>query len=257
MEQSIVLPVNASLATRAWKLTISGISASAKRSPASIVQGITQAPEYRVAIFGDSISYQTGPQELSLLEKTKSVQVQVEAFPAEAICAVLGALYQSAVTFKPDAVVLEYVGSAYVPCTKTASYGDWTKGPAALKKWLNAQQRDLVKAITILKNHGVQKIYLDQGPVCPACNIFGEGTRNSYAQLQNDFPGLVSYVTPGTAVEGPGGTWAKNLPCLADEIAKNRCNAPSVGAFRYAASTASLIIQDWGLSPVPVFLPPA
>ncbi|MEI6453762.1 MAG: hypothetical protein WCO31_04160 [Actinomycetes bacterium] len=287
----ILLPENSSRHRQLWKFEVTAelVNKADKALRESVK--ISQAPDHRVAIFGDSFTYQMGLTEMSLLRATHGIVSTYHAWPADGICNALQVIRRRAREFKPEIAILEYIGSNFDSCTKTPSYGDPTVSPKSLQHWLVRQKEDFEVAINVLRLAGVKKIYLDQGPECVACNNLGPGTRATYAKLAKEYPGLVVVVRPASAIEGPHGQWVSGLPCLPGELAAHHCNAPSVhgipfaqvrggpdgfhicdtfepgvfeppgcptyssGAFRYAAASVTPIIKNWHLKPLPVFLP--
>jgi len=289
----ILLPENSSRHRQLWKFEVTAelVNKADKALRESVK--ISQAPDHRVAIFGDSFTYQMGLTEMALLRATQAIRSTYHAFPADGICNALPAIRRTAKEFRPEVAVLEYIGSNFDACAKTPSYGDPTVSPKSLQHWLVRQKEDFEVAINVLRLAGVKKIYLDQGPHCDACNIFGPGTRATFAQLAKQYPRLVVVISPARAIEGRDRQIVSSLPCLPQEISRGECLVPSVeghpyaqvrggpdgfhvcdsfkpgvleppgcptyssGAFRYAAASVTPILKHWHLKPLPVFSPSA
>ena len=289
----ILLPENRSRHRQLWNFELTAIPANRAEKALKASVKIAQSPEHRVAVFGDSFTYQMGLTEMALLRATQAIRSTYHAFPADGICNALPAIRRIAEEFRPEVAVLEYIGSNFDACAKTPRYGDPTVSPQSLQHWLVRQKEDFESAIDALRFAGVKKIYLDQGPHCDACNIFGPGTRATFAQLAKQYPRLVVVISPARAIEGRDRQIVSSLPCLPQEISRGECLAPSVeghpyaqvrggpdgfhvcnsfkpgvleppgcptyssGAFRYAAASVTPILKHWHLKPLPVFLPSA
>lgn len=258
-----------------------GLAGLGTMSPAR-ASTATLPAAHRVVIAGDSIEHQASTYEAAMLSATKQVRAKLITVPGISYCALWPSIARQLKVFKPEVVVLELVGTAYSPCAKRY-------GTLHSDAWFAAFGQALERGISAMAAAGVVKVQLDAGPTTKVVEDWKLRLIRLYDDLAAAHPGLVSQITPGAAVAGAGGTWVKYLPCLADEVANGTCassGAPSPGtitvrspdnfhlctqppvnpyspvcptyssgAYRYAAATVAPIISDWGLSPVPVYLP--
>lgn len=242
----------------------------------------TVPPGHRVLIAGDSIEHQASTYEAAMLAAAGQVSTKLITVPGTSYCALWPKVAKQLKSFKPEVVVLELVGTAYSPCAKRY-------GLLHSDAWFAAYGQALEQGIAAMAAAGVSSVRLDAGPTGKKVDDWKAKLTKLYGDLAAAHPGLVSQITPGEAVEGPGRTWVRYLPCLAAEVASGVCarsgapvpgtitvrspdafhlctqppanpyspNCPtySSGAFRYAAATVAPIISGWGLSPVPVYLP--
>ena len=291
---AITLPVNSSLVDAKFSLTVSAVAA---HSPKAKTLKIVQHPEYRVQLYGDSIAQQFAPEFTSDLEATGAIQVQTATFPGASLCDAIPLATLDAKSFKPDLVVIEYVGTGFTACTKTA-----VNGAYGSSKFLKNYEANAVTIAKIFKAAKTAAVLFDAGPTPPASNPgavqpqsmqLHNGIIAAYDAAVAKLGSLARRIDPGVAVEGSGGAFVTKLPCLAAELAGDKCTGGSSnglqenlvrstgddlfhlcptpfadtlwwvqgcptyasGAVRYAAAATAPIITNWGLSPVPVFLP--
>jgi hypothetical protein len=173
----------------------------------------------RVALFGDSLSLQAEPyfRRLMAAEDTSNTTVY-SSHGGTATCDWLPTMRRMAATARFEAVMLEFSGNALTPCMAHAGY--YT--PAFYAKY----RADTMAAIAIWVPTGA-RVFLIGAPVTreqqesvpdwDALNLL-------YAQIAAADPQHVTYVDAGSAVEGPGGTYARTLPCSIGEP----CTGPVV-----------------------------
>ncbi|MEI6453685.1 MAG: hypothetical protein WCO31_03765 [Actinomycetes bacterium] len=241
----------------------------------------TTSPSHRILITGDSIEHQASTYEASMLAATGQVGVKLVTVPGISFCALWPMITKNLKSFKPTVVVIELIGTGYSPCSKKY-------GALHSDAWFSALGQALEKGVVAMAAAGVSQVQLDAGPAAKINEDWKSRLIGLYNILALAHPDLVKQITPGLAVEGPGGSWTKSLPCLASEVASGACaqaksvnpgtipvrspdtfhlctQAPvnpysavcpsySSGAFRYAAATVAPLISSWGFSPVPVYL---
>jgi hypothetical protein len=216
-----------------------------------------------------------------MLAATGQVGVKMVTTPGISFCALWPIISKKLKSFKPTVVVIELIGTGYSPCSKKY-------GPLHSDAWFSALGQALEKGVVAMAAAGVSQVQFDAGPTARVNEDWKSRVISLYSNLALAHPDLVKQITPGLAVEGPGGSWTKSLPCLASEVASGACaqatsvnpgmitvrspdtfhlctQAPanpysavcpsySSGAFRYAGATVAPLISSWGLSPVPIYL---
>lgn len=276
------LPVNATAKAMTYTLSVSATPQALAKAPKPVSVKVTQQPAYRVAFYGDSIEHQAYPLAADMLAATGKAVSTAWTFPGMSYCGAWPTIAAQLKTFKPELVVLEFTGTSYNDCAKAYGVDHSTA-------WFTKYRADLEKGIKALTKAGVQAIQLDQGPISKVESPWMGQVRDLYDAIAAAHPGVVTQITPGAAVEGPGRTWVKYLPCLAAEISAGQCTgtagggdgtilvrspdnfhlcaqAPadpfsatcpdySSGPVRYAGATVAPIITAWGLTPPPVYLP--
>lgn len=276
------LPVNATAKAISYTLTVSASPLAPAKAPKAVAVKVTQQPAYRAAFYGDSIEHQVYPLAADMLAATGKAVSTAWTFPGMSYCGAWPTIASQLKTFKPELVVLQFTGTSYNDCAKAYGADHSTA-------WFTRYRADLEKGITALAKAGVTAIKLDQGPVSKLESPWMGQVRDLYDAIAAAHPGLVTQVTPGAAVEGPGRSWVRYLPCLADEITSGQCTGTpnggqgtivvrspdnfhlcaetpadpfastcpsySSGPVRYAGALVAPILTSWGLSPVPVYLP--
>ena len=278
----ITLPVNGALVDAKFTVTVSGV---APKSPKAVRIKLVQHPEYRVQIYGDSIAHQFAPSFAADLEATGAIQVKINTFPGASLCDALPIATIDAPVFQPDIVVVVYVGTGFTPCTQTAANGSY--GSPKFFRNYTANAVSLAKTFRAVHSSAV---LFDAGPTPPNVNPAHNGIIAAYDTAVNKLAGLAQRIDPGVSVEGPGGSWVANLPCLVVEITQGHCTGPIVdavqqnpvrsmagdlfhlctsafdpsdwspgcpgyssGMLRYAATVAAQIMSNWGFSPLPAY----
>jgi hypothetical protein len=217
----------------------------------------------QVAVYGDSLAMQAKPYfKMLMAAADQSSTIYYSSFVGTAICDWLPRMRQLAATAHLEAVMLEFSGNAMTSCMAGVRY--YT--PAYYAKY----RADAMAALSIWVPTGVH-VFLVGAPVtrAQAASVRGWDALNlQYAQIAAADPEHVTYVDAGTAVEGPGGTYARTLPCLigepcigpavngvpsnvvrsADGVhfcpvaeADESCPVYSSGAFRFAAAMVSAL----------------
>ena len=242
--------------------------AACSNQPSTPTAGVPQSPSAvgpiprlypaRVAVFGDSLSQQAEPyfKRLMAAEDTSNT-TYYSSHGGTALCDWLGRMRTIAKTSHFEAVMLEFSGNALTRCMANVRY----YSPAYYAKY----RADTMAAIGIWAPTGAH-VFLIGAPITRAQqeSVPGWDTLNmQYAEIAAADPRHVTFVDAGTAVEGPGGTYAQTLPCyigepctgpVVDGVRSNvvrsadgvhfcpvaevsgSCLAYSAGAFRFAAA---------------------
>ena len=237
----------------------------------SAVNPIPRLYPARVAVYGDSLAQQAQPyfKRLMAAEDTSNT-TYYSSHGGTALCDWLGRMRTTAKTTHFQAVMLEFSGNALTRCM--AKVGYYT--PAYYAKY----RADTMAAIATWVPTGAH-VFLVGAPVTrkqqqsvpnwDALNL-------QYAQIAAADPQHVTYVDAGVAVEGPGGTYARTLPCSIGEpctgpvvngVPSNvvrsadgvhfcpvaevheSCPAYSAGAFRFAAAMVHGLVTAPGPAP--------
>ena len=172
-----------------------------------------------VAVYGDSLAMQARPYfKLLMAAADQSSTTYYSSFVGTAICDWLPRMRQLAATTHFEAVVLEFSGNALTPCM--AGIADYT--PAYYAKY----RADTMTAISIWVPTGAH-VFLVGSPLTRAQQASvrnWDALDRQYAQIAAADPEHVTYVDAGAAVEGPGGTYTRTLPCFIGEP----CTGPVV-----------------------------
>ena len=176
----------------------------------------------RVAVFGDSLSFEAEPYYVALMHSKAEMAITYDSFGGTAICDWLPTMRQVEIRNHPQAVELEFSGNALTPCMK----GFARPGRAYYKKY----RADTEAAIDIFASAGAH-VYLIGAPISRTQSSAGsdwDALNLQYAQIAAADPQHVTYVDAGSTVEGPGHTYVQTLPCLPIEP----CTGPVVNGVR-------------------------
>jgi hypothetical protein len=188
-------------------------------SKAKAAPPITESYPARVAVYGDSLAMQARPHfKLLIAAADQSSTTYYSSFVGTAICDWLPRMRQLAATSHFEAVVLEFSGNALTPCM--AGITDYT--PAYCAKY----RADTMRAVAFWVPTGAH-VFLVGAPVTRAQQASvrnWDALDRQYAQIAAADPQHVTYVDAGAAVEGPGGTCTRTLPCFIGEP----CTGPVV-----------------------------
>jgi hypothetical protein len=171
----------------------------------------------KVALFGDSLSWESQPYYTTLVHDTGEAALTFESHGGTAICDWLDKMRQVEEADHPRAVELQFSGNALTPCMEgyapnTSSYYD-------------KYRADTEAAIAIFARAGV-RVYLVGAPIARSqqSDPAWDTLNHQYAKIAAADPRHVTYVDAGTAVEGPGHTYVDTLACLPQE----QCTGPVV-----------------------------
>jgi len=225
----------------------------------------------RVAVYGDSLSQQAQPyfKRLMAAEDTSNT-TYYSSHGGTALCDWLGRMRTMAKTTHFEAVMLEFSGNALTRCMAKVRY--YT--PAYYAKY----RADTMAAIGIWVPTGAH-VFLVGAPVTRKQQESvpdWDALNRQYAQIAAADPLHVTFVDAGLAVEGPGGTYTRTLPCYIGEpctgpvvdgvrsnivrsadgvhfcpVAEVResCRAYAAGAFRFAAAMVHGLVTAPGPAP--------
>jgi len=225
----------------------------------------------RVAVYGDSLSQQAQPyfRRLMAAEDTSNT-TYYSSHGGTALCDWLGRMRTMAKTTHFEAVMLEFSGNALTRCMAKVRY--YT--PAYYAKY----RADTMAAIGIWVPTGAH-VFLVGAPVTRKQQESvpdWDALNRQYAQIAAADPRHVTFVDAGLAVEGPGGTYTRTLPCYIGEpctgpvvdgvrsnivrsadgvhfcpVAEVResCRAYAAGAFRFAAAMVHGLVTAPGPAP--------
>jgi hypothetical protein len=228
-----------------------------------------------VGLFGDSLAVQSEPYFNFLLQAGGKATVSDFAYGGTAACDWLPEMREYARTAHPRAVVLEFEGNTFTPCMHGCPAGS----SAAVSRYCSA----VTTAIHVFLGVGTH-VFLVGTPISRtqwiAHDSDWDALNLALAALAEKYPGHVTYVDAGRAVEGPHQSFVWTLPCLFFEpctgptiggVRTNvvrspdgvhfcpdqsgnavgqvtRCDVYSSGAFRFAAAMAGPVIRDFGLA---------
>jgi hypothetical protein len=217
----------------------------------------------RVAEYGDGLAMQAAPFFNMELSGAATSDVQ---YGGASICTWLNIMGQDAATFRPEAVVLEFVGDSFSPCMN----GVQPFTAAFYAKY----QADAEAAIGIFARTGAH-VYIAGYPIMltTESNPLWDHLNQVLAGVAAASPDA-SFMDAGAAVEN-NGAFTFSLPCLYFELCANQpgpgqnlvrdpagthfcptnqgtvtglywyCDVWSSGAFRYGAAMASGVIKDF------------
>ena len=121
---------------------------------------------------------------------------------------------------RPEAAVLEFAGNTFTSCMDGCVAGS----PAATSRYCS----DLSAAIHVFAAVGTH-VFLEGTPIdyqqWVAHDPHWNDLDNAIAALAAKYPGQVTYVDAGRAVEGPDQSFVWTLPCLYFEP----CTGPRIG----------------------------
>ena len=224
-----------------------------------------------VVLFGDSLAAQAAPDFDRIIAAGGGSPTN-HVFGGTAVCDWLPTM-RSVASTHPRAVVLEFTGNTFTGCMSGCQAGS----PSAATKYCV----DMESAVEVFARAG-SKVFLAATPIDYAQAVAGDAhwddLNRAFATLAAAHPGTVTYVDAGVAVEGPDGSFAWTLPCLASEpctgaavggTASNVVRVPdgvhfcppvkvigcagySSGAYRYASAMATPVLRALHLTtPVP------
>jgi hypothetical protein len=234
---------------------------------------VTDNGPVSVVLFGDSLAYQAAPYFDTLIQAGGKARVKNFVFGGTAVCDWLPDMHKVARSH-PQVVVMEFVGNAFTPCMHGCPVGSASA--------VNRYCANMSEAIHLFLAVGTH-VYLEGAPIDDTEWIshdrHWDDLNKAFALLASRYPGGVTYVNAGRAVEGPGGSFTWTLPCLAFEPCNGptiagvqtdvvrspdgvhfcpmsspsidgrvtRCNVYSSGAFRFAAAMATPVIHEYHL----------
>jgi hypothetical protein len=171
----------------------------------------------RVALFGDSLSFEAQPYFTSLVESSGQSVLTYDSFGGTAICDFLPKMSEVETTHHPVAVELEFSGNALTPCMEGFAPGT--------QAYYDKYRADTEAAIKIFVPAGAH-VYLIGAPITKSqqSDPNWDQLNHQYAEIAATDPLHVTYVDAGAAVEGAGHTFAETLPCLPVEP----CTGPVV-----------------------------
>jgi hypothetical protein len=226
-------------------------------------------------MFGDSLAYQAAPYFNQLVQAGGRARVSDFVFGGTATCDWLSDMRRDARTRPPRAVVMEFTGNTFTPCMRSCV----PESSSALGRYCS----DMSEAIGIFLAVGAH-VYLEGTPIdyrqWVGHDPHWDDLDQAFAKLARAYPGRVTYVDAGTAVEGRHQAFVWSLPCLVFEpctgptVAGVRndivrspdgvhfcpdqngnaigqvvpCDVYSSGAFRFAMAMAGPVIKDLHLS---------
>jgi len=219
-----------------------------------------------IALFGDSLSVEAKPYYTSLVHAIGETATY-NAVGGTAMCDWLSRMRAVEATDHPRAVELQFSGNSLTPCMRAYH-------PPS-QAYLDKYRADTATAIDIFAPGGAH-VFLIGAPITKGQQAVPnwDALNRQYAQMAAADPQHVTYVDAGTAVEGPGRTYVKTLPCLRVEpcigpvvngVPSNTVRSPggthfcpvaegnntdtigscpvySSGAFRYADAMASALL---------------
>jgi hypothetical protein len=217
----------------------------------------------RVGEYGDGLAMQAAPFFNLALSGAVTSDVQ---YGGASICTWLNNMGQDAATFRPEAVVLEFVGDSLSPCMN----GVQPFTAAFYAKY----QADAEAAIAIFARTGAH-VYIAGYPIMltTESNPLWDHLNQVLAGVAAASPDA-SFIDAGASVEN-NGAFTFSLPCLSFEPCANQpapgqnlvrdpagthfcptnqgtvvglywyCDVWSSGAFRFGAAMASGVIQDF------------
>ncbi len=183
--------------------------------------GSTHEPA-EVVLFGDSLAFQAAPYFTWLVQSSGEAQVKSDVFSGTATCDWLPAMRRVA-RLHPRAVVMEFFGNTFTKCMG----GCVAESSTAISRYCS----DMTTAVHLFMDVGTP-IYLEGTPITytqwKTHDRHWNDLNHAFAVLASKYPGRVTYVDAGEAVEGSGGTFAWTLPCLYFEP----CDGPIIGGVR-------------------------
>ena len=227
-----------------------------------------------VALFGDSLAYQAAPYFDTLVEAGGRANVRDFVFGGTAVCDWLPEMRKVAQS-RPQVVVMEFAGNTFTPCMGGC--------PAGSSSAISRYCVDMSEAIHLFLAVGT-RVFLEGSPIdyteWATHDRHWIDLNRAFSSLATRYPGRVTYVDAGGAVEGPGQSFSWTLPCLSFEPCTGpivsgvhtnvvrspdgvhfcpiesrhaqgrvaRCDVYSSGAFRFAMAMAAPVIAAFHLS---------
>ncbi|HEY6473187.1 MAG TPA: hypothetical protein VIY26_09870 [Acidimicrobiales bacterium] len=93
-------------------------SGTPRASPGSSTTSSTAPRPTQVAVFGDSLAWETQPYYDTLIRADRDVPHTYDTFGGTAICDWLDRMREVEAAYHPQAVELEFSGNNLTPCTK-------------------------------------------------------------------------------------------------------------------------------------------
>ncbi len=215
-------------ATRLLVVALASITAVAlpvgsARSAAAATSGTAAATARPVVVlYGDSIAVQTAP---ALRERLgDAYDVQVRAFPGAALCDYLHQIDQDLQRYAPAMVLLDFGGNTFTPCTRVDG------SIATAEQRLARYDADAQAVADRLAPLGIPLVLVGMPPEADAATAPAalQPLWDQVAARNRDLGRDVSSFDAGTAVAGPGGSWADRLPCLPDEGPAQGCEGGTI-----------------------------
>jgi hypothetical protein len=190
---------------------------------AAFIQRSSAHGRDRVVIFGDSLTYQAEPYFNLLVQAGGRAVVSDYAFGGTAVCDWLPEMRSVANSQRPKVAVIEFTGNTFTSCMQ----GCLPESSAAVSRYCS----DLSAAIEAFIAVGTH-VFLEGTPIdykqWKSHDPRWNDLNLSIAALAEKYPGKVTYVDAGRAVEGPGQSFVWTLPCLYFEP----CTGPRIGGVR-------------------------
>jgi hypothetical protein len=166
----------------------------------------------KVDIFGDSLAYQAAPYFNELVEASGQAKVTDFVFGGTATCDWLPDMRRVARDQPPRVVVMEFAGNTFTACMRSCV----PESSSTIIRYCSAMSQ----AIGIFLAAGAH-IYLEGTPIDYRQWIrhdpHWDDLNRAFAQLAGRYPGRVTYVDAGRAVEGSDQAFVWMLPCMAFE----------------------------------------
>ena len=177
----------------------------------------------RVDLFGDSLAYQAEPYFNWLVQADARAKVTDFALGGTAVCDWLPEMRRVARTGHPQIVVMEFAGNTFTSCMG----GCRPETASAVNRYCS----DVSTALGLFLAIGT-RVFLAGTPITHRQWVthdpHWDDLNRALAVMAGKYPGRVTYVDAGTAVEGVGHNFAWTLPCLFFEP----CAGPLVGGVR-------------------------
>jgi hypothetical protein len=184
---------------------------------------VARTGQAEVDIFGDSLAYQAAPYFNALVEASGQAKVDDFVFGGTATCDWLPDMRRVARTHPPRVVVMEFAGNTFTACMRSCI----PESSSTISRYCSAMSQ----AIRIFLAVGTH-IYLEGTPIdyrqWTVHDPHWDDLNRAFAQLAEVYPGRVTYVDAGRAVEGGDQAFVWMLPCLAFEP----CTGPTVAGVR-------------------------
>ena len=229
----------------------------------------------QVVIFGDSLAYQADPYFNMLVQASSQAKVNDFAAGGTAVCDWLTKMRAVAQSERPQVAVIEFSGNTFTSCMR----GCVPESGAAVSRYCS----DMATAVQIFLASDTRVILVGT-PInyteWSTHDTHWDDLNKATSALARRYPGHVTFVDAGRAVEGPGQSFVWMLPCLYFEPCTGptsggmrtnvvrspdgvhfcvsqsgnvvgqvrRCSKYSSGAFRFAAAMASPVIRILHLS---------
>jgi hypothetical protein len=207
---------------RPWAWVAAGAAALVVAGVATVV---LHRPEPRpgglVLLYGDSLATEASGDFVNELRRTTDADVITRVVPGEAPCDALDDM-QADVALRPAVVVISYSGNNGTPCIRGPG-GEVLSGDALVARY----DADVRQATEMFATAGA-RVVLVGGPEAPGLPGGASGViADDYRRIVNEWAGRdlgrVRYAPAGAAVSGPGGAFAAQLPCRAEEGAAQGC----------------------------------